>query len=509
MYLCARFMNDLLTEERILYPYQQEAIDKLFDELHKHDDKVNILFQLPTGGGKTFIFSHIAKRFINERNKKVLILTHRIELCKQTSAVLSEVGITNKIISAEVKRLPNQEEFQCYTAMVETLNNRLKDNDKFIDSIGLVIVDEAHYNSFRKLFRYFKDVNILGVTATPLSSNRNLPLYENYKHLVAGESIRSLVEQGYLAKATTFTYDVSLKGLQVGIHGDYTISSIERVFSTPYMQSKVVQAYQEVAEGKKTLIFNAGIITSRAVEQVFQRAGYEIKHLDSTFAKEERKDILAWFRETKGAILTSVGILTTGFDEPSVETILLNRATRSLTLYHQMIGRGSRIWGDKKGFNVIDLGNNAMRLGMWDDPIDWHEVFLYPDRYLDQQLEIEKRLEEREYEYDMPLEMLERFKDIPASFDLKATCRRYAEAGQKPKIVLDDLLSWHVELIKRNAEDLWDGLELVKLLDDEIDHRMQQYRKCVNGTESYAGWVKENYIRDLNRKLYAELDSGE
>lgn len=491
--------------KRSLYPYQDEAIDRLFTELHRHEENVNILFQLPTGGGKTYIFSHIAKRYIQERNKKVLILTHRIELCRQTSRVLEEVGVTNKVVSADVKHLPDQDEFMCFTAMVETLNNRLKDNENFIENIGLVIVDEAHYNSFRKIFKYFEAVNILGVTATPLSSNRNLPLYENYKHLVVGESIRSLISKGYLSKATTYTYDVNLKGLKVGVHGDYTISSIERVYSTALMQTKLVQAYQEVADGEKTLIFNAGIITSRAVEKVFEKAGYPIRHLDSTFPKEERKEVLRWFRDTKGAILTSVGILTTGFDEPSVETIILNRATRSLTLYHQMVGRGSRVWKEKKTFKVLDLGNNAMRLGLWDDTIDWYEVFLHPDRYLDRQLEIEKKLEERDYAYEMPADIQNRFKVMPPKFNLKERYVKYAELGKKPKLVLQDSLEHHTEMITSNTSDLDEGLELLRLLEDEIDHRIQQYRKCVNGTDNYANWLKENYQRDLQRKVYQEL----
>lgn len=500
------FSIGMVEAPKELYPYQEEAIERLFHELDRYDESVNLLFQLPTGGGKTFIFSHIAKRYIQHRKKKVLILTHRIELCRQTSGVLDSIDLKNKVITADVKTLPDQDEFMCFTAMVETLNNRLKEDENFIKDIGMVIVDEAHYNSFRKIFQYFNGVNILGVTATPLSSNRNLPLNENYDHLVVGKSIRSLIDAQYLSKGTTFTYDVNLKGLKVGIHGDYTISSIERVYTQAFMQQKLVQAYQEVAEGSKTLIFNAGIVTSRGVEKVFDKAGYPVKHLDSTFTKEDRKAVLKWFRETKGAILTSVGILTTGFDEPSVETILLNRATRSLTLYHQMIGRGSRIWDNRTNFNIIDLGNNALRLGLWDDPIDWHEVFLCPDRYLDRQLEIERKLEEKEYPYEMPMEVRQRFKKLPEEFDLKRRYRKYIEGGEKPKKVLDDSIDHHVEMIKQNAEDIDEGLELFQLLEDEIDHRIQQYKKCVNGTDNYANWLKENYQRNLRSKLFQELN---
>ena len=87
------------------------------------------------------------------------------------------------------------------------------------------------------------------------------------------------------------------------------------------------------------------------------------------------EQILDWFHETPNAILTSVSILTTGFDEPTIDTIILNRATKSLTLYYQMIGRGSRILNNKSKFTVIDLGNNLYRFGPWGADLDWQLIF--------------------------------------------------------------------------------------------------------------------------------------
>ena len=499
------FWQDVKIQE--LYPYQKEAVDTIIQELNRYDQNVNVLFQLPTGGGKTVIFSRIARYFVEEKGKKVLILTHRIELCRQTATVLDSVGVKNKIINAEIKHLPDQEEFMCFTAMVETLNNRLSEDPDFIENIGLVIVDEAHYNSFRKIFQYFDDVNILGVTATPLSSNRNLPLKDNYDHLVVGSSIKKLIDGGYLSKATTYTYDVNLKGLKIGVHGDYTVSSIEQVYSSGIVQQRLLTAYSEVAEGQKTLIFNAGILSSRAAEQLFLKAGYPVKHLDSTFSKEERKQTLDWFRETPNAILSSVGILTTGFDEPSVQTILLNRATRSLTLYHQMIGRGSRIFNNKKEFNIVDLGNNAKRLGYWDDEISWHEVFLDPDKFLDKQLQIEKGILELDYQYEMPPEIKEKFPVAAIDeFCIKSMFKKHLENGMSTKAVIDLSIDDHLDLLKNNSQgDIDEVKMLARYLEGEIEHRMHQYKKCVNGTDNYAQWLVENYVRKLNRKIQLEF----
>ena len=229
-------------EAKILYPFQRSTVDTILADLEKNGKNFNLLFQLPTGGGKTVIFSEIAREFIERTKEKVLILTHRIELSVQTSKQLSAIGVHNMVISSDVKTINDQSEFECYIAMVETLNNRLQDNENFLEGIGLVIVDEAHYNSFRKIFQFYEQVNILGVTATPLSSNRALPLNDNYNKLIVGESILSLIEGGYLSSAETFTYDVNLHGLKIGSNGDFTVSSSDSVYGNFFMQEKLLFA---------------------------------------------------------------------------------------------------------------------------------------------------------------------------------------------------------------------------------------------------------------------------
>lgn len=496
------------SSERIreLYPYQVSAIAQIEDALSDVADDTNLLFQLPTGGGKTIIFAEIARRYIAQYKKKVLILTHRIELLTQTSNVLAEFSIRNKVITSEVRELADQNNFDCYTAMVETLHNRLSDDENYIGGIGLVIIDEAHYNSFRKLFRYFEKVKMLGVTATPLSANKNYPLNEHYSRLIVGESIGSLIDSSYLAKGTTYTYSVNLKSLKVGITGDFTVGSSDRLYGQDHMQNRLLQAYQERAEGTKTLIFNAGINTSRKVYELFKRAKYPVKHIDSTYGSQERRETLEWFHTTEDAILTSVGILTTGFDEPTVQTILLNRATKSLTLYHQMIGRGSRVVRDKKkDFQIIDLGNNALRLGLWEDFIDWQDVFRCPDRYL--YLDFNEN-QEPEMEYVPTREVVEAFANMPedAEFNVKDCYDDALAANQRPKVVIEASIDHHVRKIRLNCDDMMRGLELMKMLHPEIEHRIGQYRKCINGTENYASWMMEEYIRKLRQELRLSFD---
>lgn len=489
-----------------LYDYQHNAIEEILGRLKDHPARYNLLYQLPTGGGKTVIFSEIVRRYIASTGKKVLILTHRLELCAQTATMLEEFGVHNMIINSAVKELPVPNDFMCYVAMVETLNNRLRDKILSLDTIGLMIVDEAHYNSFGKLFRFYDKGVVLGVTATPLSSNINIRMRDTYDELIVGESIATLIESGFLAKATTYHYHVGLTSLKVGRSGDYTVSSSERLYNNHAMQDKLLAAYKEKCIGKKTLIFNNGIATSQYVYATFQEAGFEIRHLDHTHTNKERKEILQWFRDKPDAILTSVSILTTGFDEPTVECIILNRATKSLTLYFQMIGRGSRILADKKEFMVIDLGNNLHRFGLWDEAVNWPSIFETPELYLEGIPSDE--LIESNYRYEMPEALQKMFsKSENIHFDVPEEHRMAMSRRERPKVVIEASLKQHIKMCIENSASVEEALHLADLLREEFEYRIRIYARCLSKTsESYVKWLQDEYKRTLKVSIIRALN---
>ncbi|WP_299436072.1 DEAD/DEAH box helicase family protein [uncultured Aquimarina sp.] len=488
-------------EQKVLYDYQARDIDKIFGRLQEFPENYNLLYQLPTGGGKTVIFSEIVRRYIETTKKKVMVLTHRIELCDQTSKMLTEFDVKNKIINSTVKKLEDQNEYMCFVAMVETLNNRLNDDQLEIDNVGMVIIDEAHYNSFRKLFRFFDTCFILGVTATPLSSNMKLPMKDNYRELIVGDTISSLIGNGFLAKPVTYTYDVGLGSLKIGMNGDYTVKSSEDLYTNALMQDKLLKAYEERTKGQKTLIFNNGINTSIQVYDVFHRAGYPIRHLDNTNSKQERADILKWFKYTDNAILTSVSILTTGFDEPTVETVILNRATKSLTLYFQMIGRGSRILPKKPEFNIIDMGNNTARFGLWNGEMDWQSIFKSPDFYYDSLVSDDEI--ERKFKYVMPDEVRKEFSNsTEIDFDIETEYTNTKRYGLRSKSVLEKSIEQHAKMCVENSEDVFDARILSKLLDQDIEYRVRRYSYCISkSTKNYRDWLQEDYGRKLRSKI--------
>ncbi len=492
--------------DKELYSYQKGAIDQIFEKFETAADDYHLLYQLPTGGGKTVIFSEMVRQYLKNHTKKVLVMTHRVELCDQTSEMLTSFGVENKVVNSKAN-LDDQDRYSCFVAMVETLNNRLNDDKLDISDIGLVIIDEAHYNSFTKLFKFFEKSFVLGVTATPLSSNKELPMKGNYDELIVGETIESLIEHEFLARAEVFQYDMSLTSLEIGSHGDYTVKSSEDLYSSTAMLDKLLKAYEKHSKGKKTLIFNNGINTSINVYQTFNAAGLPVMHLDNTATKKQRFQILKWFKETPDAILTSVSILTTGFDEPTINTIILNRATKSLTLYYQMIGRGSRILNNKSTFTVIDLGNNHLRFGPWGADLDWQTIFKSPNFYIDR-LQDDETIEGK-FKHEMPEELRTEFaKSDEVSFDIKNVYRNATANGESSKVVLERSIAQHAKICIENSEDVYDALALAKLLRDDVDQRIQTYAKCISrSTYSFIHWLKDDYKKKLNSYLRQNFDT--
>jgi type I site-specific restriction endonuclease len=181
-----------------------------------------------------------------------------------------------------------------------------------------------------------------------------------------------------------------------------------------------------------------------------------------------------------------------------VETIILNRATKSLTLYYQMIGRGSRKLSNKDTFNVIDLGNNAARFGLWSAPIDWQHIFKSPEFYLENlrdDVEIELF-----FKYQMPPELREKFKNTAVvTFDVDEEHKKVIAQNLRSKIVLDKSLEQHASMCVDNSEDLKEAKVLAKELHDDIACRMKRYATCLSHcSKNYREWLVEDYKIKLN-----------
>lgn len=368
----------MITElnKKELRPYQVNSIDGVAKKLQQ--GKKRVIFQLATGGGKTVTFAGLIHRYLAKQDKKVLVLVHREELLKQARRTLYNwYDIAAAPVTAGIKYLPD---VPVYVAMVETASNRIRKNQNYFKNIGLVIVDECHIGNFKKLYEHFNSSWIIGFTATPISGSKKDPLKNHFEDIVCGIDIPELISIGSLVpNKTKHIKNVNRGDIKVK-NGEFDDKEMGLVFSNSRHVQNCLAAYLKHGNGRKTLIFNVNVDHSKKVNAAFEAYGLPSRHLDAGATHHERIDTIEWFKNTDNAILNNVGILTTGFDEPSVQNIIINKSTMSLPLWLQMTGRGSRPYQGKDHFTIIDMGGNATTHGDWSDSHDWEDIFFNPDK---------------------------------------------------------------------------------------------------------------------------------
>lgn len=352
----------------------------------------SVIFQLATGGGKTVILSAITHRYNSKSGKKVLILVHREELLKQTlKTIFQWYGVMGYAISAGGgKKVQGWHDI--YVGMVDTVWNRLD----YLPDIGLVIMDETHIGNFKKIHSKFEHALVIGFSATPISSSKKDPLKNYFEDIICGADIADLIklnqedEEKGLVQNITYAIKgaVDRSKLKVNKSGEYDEKVMGDEFSKSYNIDNALKAYQDYSPGKKAIVFNCNVEHSMIVSEYFNMRGVPSRHLDSSNGSPDgtmtnevwRRDCLKWLRETPGAVLHNVGILTTGFDEPSIEVVMVNKATLSLSHWLQMCGRGSRPYPGKQFFIILDLGGNAVTHGDWCEERNWRELFHNPKK---------------------------------------------------------------------------------------------------------------------------------
>jgi len=360
-----------------LRDYQENFALRISQELSYHK---KIIAQLSTGGGKTVVFANIIKRYIEKSGKSVLLLVHREELVTQASRTIYQ---WSGIVAERVAK--GMVQSKCYIGMVETVNNLLKKTPDFFNDVGLVIIDEAHTGNFKKVHPYFPDQYIIGFTATPIASTKKDPLKNYFNSIVVGASITELIAHGALVKNFTMHVKGSVDRTQLRVvRGEFDEKQMGQEFSKGHNVENTLRQYMEFALGTKTIIFNCTIDHSKKVHELFLSHGLNSRHLDSNCTPEERAEILRWFKETPDAVLNNVNILTAGFDEATIQTVIVNRSTLSLALWIQTVGRGARLSEGKTRFLVLDMGGNARTFGDWDsEDRDWLDLFWNPGKKKD------------------------------------------------------------------------------------------------------------------------------
>lgn len=360
-----------------LYDYQKHGVDCISRNYASGIRRQ--LFQLPTGGGKTIVFCAMTKRYLSSFDLPVLILVHRDELLRQTrKSLFNHFGIHSEPITAKTKHLRKS---KVYVGMVETVYNRLKKHPLYFGKIGMLIVDECHIGNFNKVYEFFPNSLIVGFSATPISSKKKFPLNGFFDEIVSTIQISELIKRKKLAPNITRAVKSGIERKDLKIKGgEFDKGFMSSEFSKSRNLNNTLETYRKYATGKKTIIFNCTVEHSLNVTALFNENGFKTRHLDGKTPGGKRTEILNWFKNTPDAILCNIGVLTTGFDEPSIERVIINRATTSMPLWLQMTGRGGRICPGKTGFEILDLGGNAATHGDWSYDRDWIDIFFNPPK---------------------------------------------------------------------------------------------------------------------------------
>lgn len=345
-----------------LRPYQERGIA---DIRRAYANKKRApIYVGPTGSGKTALFAAIAHGAA-AKNKRVLILSHRVELIDQISSALQIADTSHGFIA---RGYPT-ESFQTMIASVPTLVRRF---DK-IHEPDLIIIDECHHAraiTWASILTHWPNAKRLGVTATPMRPSGEA-LGTLFDELIIGPTVRELQSLGFLAPLRVYappTVDTS------GLHtrmGEFIDAEAEALVNKPAITGSAVEHYRRLCDGVPALAFCVSIRHAKDVATEFRAAGYSAISLDGKTDRDIRRGVIADFRALKIQLLTSCGLFSEGFDCPGVRCGIMLKPTQSEVEYRQEAGRIMRLNGLGEPNFLIDHVNNTQRFGLPDEPREW------------------------------------------------------------------------------------------------------------------------------------------
>jgi superfamily II DNA or RNA helicase len=356
-----------------LRPYQDDMITAIYGAAR--EGMRRMAAQLPTGGGKTIVFSRLIENTVQLRGGSALVLAHRDELLQQAEdkilqvapdlfgrigriggGVASEIGAD--VVIGSVQTLARERRMrQLLDARSAWQENRGRPFD-------LVIVDEAHHaaaDSYQRILTalgaYEDDGPIvIGVTATAQRADGR-DLGDTFESLVYSRDMLSLMVEGYLC---------DLQGMALKLHGfddsqlhtragDFIESEAGRALEAAEAPKHLVNMWLKNAHERKTIVFTPTVALAETTALEFLQAGVSAAMVCGETPMEQRRDMLRRFRSGALQVICNAMVLTEGFDEPSVDCIVVARPTKSKPLYVQMVGRGTRPAPGKQDCLVIDV----------------------------------------------------------------------------------------------------------------------------------------------------------
>lgn len=357
-----------------LRPYQQEAVSAVYRYLREHDD--NPVCVLPTAAGKSWVLAQIAKDAVELWQGRVLVLAHVKELLEQNADKIQRL-CPNQFIGIYSAGLKSRDTLApMIVAGIQSAYRKAGELGHF----DLVIVDEAHRlpvedeGMYRKLLADLKKTNpllrVIGLTATPFRMTSGpICAPENILNAICYEAgVRELIVQGYLCPLVTKAGRVKADTSKLHVRaGEFMANEVEALMDTGNLVESACREILEYTRERKTcLIFASGVQHAKHVAETLGKMGHSCGMVFGDTLDFDREQTIADFRSGKLKYLVNVNVLTTGFDAPNIDCVILLRPTLSPGLFYQMVGRGFRLCDGKTDCLVLDYGGNALRHG----PVD-------------------------------------------------------------------------------------------------------------------------------------------
>ncbi len=346
-----------------LREYQTTALNEI--KTHLKNGSKSPLLVLPTGAGKTIVFSELSKYLINQ-GKKVLILVHRRELVTQACSKLDEINTEYGVIAPSYKST----EDPLQVASVYTLSRRMH---KLNYTPDYIIFDEAHHvaaKTWIEVVNQYENAIRIGVTATPIRLD-NKPLGAYFDVLIKGPEVKDLVEQGYLCGHKVYASPSQPDFSELKLkRNDYLKKDISKLMTKPVIVGNAIEHYKKYLLNKPTVVFCVDIPHAQTILERFLQEGIKAALLTGDTPQAERDQILNNLRDHIIHVVVSIDVISEGTDLPCVEGAILLRPTNSESLYRQQVGRVLRPAKGKKAI-VLDHVNNTINHGFIDDHRDW------------------------------------------------------------------------------------------------------------------------------------------
>ena len=347
-----------------LRDYQVDNIEQI--RSHQRAGEKSVLWQLPTGGGKTAGATFMAGTAAS-RGRRVWFVCHRRELLRQSSEAFSDAGIRHGLIASNAlydRRL------MVNICGIDTLRRRL---DR-VAAPDLIIWDECHHmaaESWAQVFAAFPGARHVGLSATPERLDGR-GLGEYFGAMVLGPPTAELIERGYLSKYRLFTSSnpVDLSGVHTQA-GDFNKRELNAAMSKPSIVGDAVSHYLKLAAGRSTILFAPSVEFSEMMAARFRDAGIPAAHIDAKTEDGLRASGIRDLERGQLKVLCNVDLFGEGVSVNNVACVIQMRPTQSLSLNLQQIGRGLRMSPGKDDCIILDHAGNAGRHGLPDDPREW------------------------------------------------------------------------------------------------------------------------------------------